>query len=41
MGQHHIQITVNGASREGNVNFTTKLLAAIRNKFGGHALNKQ
>ncbi len=29
------------ASQQGNVNFATKLLAAMRNKFGGHALNKQ
>ncbi len=28
------------ASQKGNTNFTTKLLAAMRNKFGGHALNK-
>lgn len=28
------------ASQKGQVNFATKLLAAIRNKFGGHALNK-
>jgi len=28
------------ASQKGNVNFATKLLAAIRNKFGGHQLNK-
>jgi len=34
-------LDVRAASREGNVNFATKLLAAIRNKFGGHALNKQ
>jgi 6-phosphogluconate dehydrogenase len=27
------------ASRDGNINFSTKLLAAIRNKFGGHSLN--
>lgn len=27
------------ASRKGNTNFATKLLAAIRNKFGGHNLN--
>lgn len=29
------------ASQQGEVSFATKLLAAIRNKFGGHALNKQ
>lgn len=28
------------ASQTGNTNFTTKLLSAMRNKFGGHALNK-
>ncbi len=28
------------ASQQGETNFTTKLLAAMRNKFGGHALNK-
>ncbi|MEI7682793.1 MAG: NADP-dependent phosphogluconate dehydrogenase [Candidatus Saccharibacteria bacterium] len=28
------------ASQRGEVNFTTKLLAAMRNKFGGHELNK-
>lgn len=27
-------------SQKGKINFATKLLAAIRNKFGGHALNK-
>lgn len=27
------------ASRDGNISFATKLLAAIRNKFGGHNLN--
>jgi 6-phosphogluconate dehydrogenase len=27
------------ASRSGNISFATKLLAAIRNKFGGHNLN--
>jgi len=29
------------ASQKGDTNFATKLLAAMRNKFGGHALNKQ
>lgn len=29
------------ASQQGETNFATKLLAAMRNKFGGHALNKQ
>lgn len=29
------------ASQQGEVNFATKLLAAMRNKFGGHAVNKQ
>lgn len=28
-------------SQKGEVTFATKLLAAMRNKFGGHALNKQ
>ncbi len=28
------------ASQKGETNFATKLLAAMRNKFGGHALNK-
>jgi len=28
------------ASQKGDVNFATKLLAAMRNKFGGHSLNK-
>jgi 6-phosphogluconate dehydrogenase len=28
------------ASQQGEVNFATKLLAAMRNKFGGHQLNK-
>jgi 6-phosphogluconate dehydrogenase len=28
------------ASQKGNVSFTTRLLAAIRTKFGGHQLNK-
>lgn len=27
-------------SQQGEVNFATKLLAAMRNKFGGHAINK-
>jgi 6-phosphogluconate dehydrogenase len=29
------------ASQQGTVNFATKLLAAMRNGFGGHAINKQ
>lgn len=29
------------ASQKGEVSFATKLLAAMRNKFGGHAVNKQ
>jgi len=33
-------LNVRKASREGGVSFATKLLAAIRNKFGGHELNK-
>ena len=28
-------------SKKGDVNFATKLLAAMRNKFGGHALNRE
>jgi 6-phosphogluconate dehydrogenase len=28
------------ASQKGDINFATKLLAAMRNKFGGHQLNK-
>jgi 6-phosphogluconate dehydrogenase len=28
------------ASQKGEVNFATKLLSAMRNKFGGHTLNK-
>jgi 6-phosphogluconate dehydrogenase len=36
-----VSLDVRAASRDGDVNFTTKLLAAIRNKFGGHAINKQ
>lgn len=28
------------ASQQGETNFSTKLLAAMRNKFGGHAINK-
>lgn len=28
------------ASQQGNITFATKLLAAMRNKFGGHQLNK-
>jgi 6-phosphogluconate dehydrogenase len=29
------------ASQRGEVNFATKLLSAMRNKFGGHAINKE
>ena len=29
------------ASQKGQVNFATRLLAAMRNKFGGHEINKQ
>lgn len=29
------------ASQKGEVNYATKLLAAMRNKFGGHKINKQ
>lgn len=32
--------TVRIASQNGKTNFATKLLAAMRNKFGGHAINK-
>lgn len=32
---------VRQASQKGETNFATKLLAAIRNKFGGHAINKE
>jgi 6-phosphogluconate dehydrogenase (decarboxylating) len=28
------------ASQQGETDFRTKLLAAMRNKFGGHELNK-
>jgi len=28
------------ASQQGEINFATKLLAAMRNKFGGHDINK-
>ena len=27
------------ASQQGDINFATKLLSAMRNKFGGHELN--
>ena len=33
-------LDVRTASRAGTVNYSTKMLAAIRNKFGGHAINK-
>lgn len=33
-------LEVRAASREGKVHFGTKLLAAMRNVFGGHAINK-
>jgi 6-phosphogluconate dehydrogenase (decarboxylating) len=29
------------ASQKGDISFTTKLLAAMRNKFGGHQINPQ
>jgi 6-phosphogluconate dehydrogenase len=29
------------ASQKGETSFTTKLLAAMRNKFGGHAINNE
>lgn len=32
-------LDVRTASREGNTSFTTQMLAAMRNKFGGHAIN--
>jgi 6-phosphogluconate dehydrogenase (decarboxylating) len=28
------------ASQKGETSFTTKMLAAMRNKFGGHTINK-
>jgi len=28
-------------SQKGNINYATKMLAAMRNKFGGHAINKE
>jgi 6-phosphogluconate dehydrogenase len=46
--QHHISLPAIQAaldvrlqSQKGQTNFATKLLAAMRNKFGGHALNKK
>jgi 6-phosphogluconate dehydrogenase len=33
-------LLVRAESQKGKVNFATKLLAAMRNKFGGHAINK-
>jgi len=36
-----VAMDVRLASQKGEVNFATKLLAAMRNKFGGHALNKK
>lgn len=33
-------LDVRVASQKGEVNFATQMLAAMRNKFGGHALNK-
>lgn len=35
-----ISLDVRTRSQEGEVNFATKLLSAMRNKFGGHSLNK-
>jgi 6-phosphogluconate dehydrogenase len=32
-------LDVRAASREGDISFTTQMLAAMRNKFGGHAIN--
>ncbi len=46
--EHHVQmpvilesLKVRKDSQNGNINFATKLLAAMRNKFGGHAINKE
>lgn len=36
-----VAMDVRLASQKGEVNFATKLLAAMRNKFGGHAINKK
>jgi 6-phosphogluconate dehydrogenase len=33
-------LNVRIASQQGQVSFATKLLAAMRNRFGGHAFNK-
>ncbi len=35
-----VAVDVRAASQEGTVNFGTKLLAALRNAFGGHPVNK-
>ena len=34
-------LNVRVESEQGNINYATKLLAELRNKFGGHPLNKQ
>jgi 6-phosphogluconate dehydrogenase len=34
-------LLVRRASQQGQVSYATQLLAALRNKFGGHAINKQ
>lgn len=36
-----VALDVRAASQTGNVYYATKLLAAMRNAFGGHAINKQ
>jgi 6-phosphogluconate dehydrogenase len=33
-------IAVRVQSQQGTISYTTQLLAALRNKFGGHAINK-
>ena len=33
-------LAVRKESQEGKISYATKLLAAMRNKFGGHAINK-
>lgn len=35
-----VSLDVRTRSQQGEVNFATKLLSAMRNKFGGHSLNK-
>lgn len=36
-----VALEVRAASRSGKVNYATRLLAAMRNVFGGHAINKK